>query len=209
MNLWQHLEGSDFKKIRAAIKEAWDAGAWIFVVTKDEIVALEKPVIHAPSGQFHSETGPAVSWPGEQYYFWRGVRIPDSYVIEHPETITIADIDKERNQEVKRVKIERYGYERFMKDGGATKVAEDEYGVLWHRMLLPRAPNRRMTRGQGFQPGDGDYLAMVEVVNGTPEPDGSIKHYWLRVPPDVRTAKEAVAWTYGLTADQYNPVVRT
>jgi hypothetical protein len=43
----------------------------------------------------------------------------------------------------------------------------------------------------------------VEVANGTPEEDGSRKRYFLRVPSRMRTAREAVAWTYGLTDDQY------
>ena len=38
----------------------------------------------------------------------------------------------------------------------------------------------------------------VEVVNGTAEADGSRKRYVLRVPSRMRTAREAVAWTYGL-----------
>ncbi len=47
---------------------------------------------------------------------------------------------------------------------------------------------------------------MVKVVNSTPEPDGSRREYFLRVPPTVRTAREAVAWTFGLAADAYRPV---
>jgi uncharacterized protein DUF6745 len=50
---------------------------------------------------------------------------------------------------------------------------------------------------------------MVEVRNSTPEPDGSHKRYWLRVPPEVHTAREAVAWTFGLSADSYQPVIET
>jgi hypothetical protein len=49
----------------------------------------------------------------------------------------------------------------------------------------------------------------VEVVNGTPEPDGTHKRYFLQVPPTVRTPREGVAWTYGLSERQYRPVVRT
>ena len=47
------------------------------------------------------------------------------------------------------------------------------------------------------------------MINGTPEPDGSHKRYFLQVPPTVRTPREAVAWTYGLSERQYRPVVRT
>jgi len=50
---------------------------------------------------------------------------------------------------------------------------------------------------------------MVEVRNSTPEPDGSRRTYFLRVPPTMRTAREAVAWTFGLGAVDYRPAVET
>ncbi len=57
----------------------------------------------------------------------------------------------------------------------------------------------------------GDYtqedepVVMVEVQNSTPEPDGTHKTYFLRVPPTMQTAHEAVAWTFGLGGQQYSP----
>jgi hypothetical protein len=36
-------------------------------------------------------------------------------------------------------------------------------------------------------------LVLVEVENATVEPDGTRKHYLLRVPPHMRTARDAVA----------------
>ena len=178
--------------ILAELLEAWENGLWCFVVCKDEIVCLERPAIHTRGGQLHREDGSAISWPGEEYYFWRGVNIRDAYIITNPEKITVKDIDGERNAEIKRIMVERYGYERFMKDAGGKKVQEDNCGILWSRPLAAR-----------------EFITLVEVVNGTPEPDGSIKHYWLRVPPTVRTAREAVAWTYGLTEKEYKPKIRT
>jgi hypothetical protein len=43
---------------------------------------------------------------------------------------------------------------------------------------------------------------LVEVENGTIEPDGS-RRYFLCVPPWMTTAREAVAWTFGLSVDEY------
>jgi hypothetical protein len=50
---------------------------------------------------------------------------------------------------------------------------------------------------------------MVEVVNRTREPDGRFRHYWLRVPPTMRTAREAVAWTFNMPAERYAPEKET
>lgn len=52
-------------------------------------------------------------------------------------------------------------------------------------------------------------LVFVLVENSTHEPDGSRAKHWLRVRPTVRTAREAVASTFGLTAAQYAPVRET
>jgi uncharacterized protein DUF6745 len=82
---------------------------------------------------------------------------------------------------------------RFVALGGAARIAEDETGVLWRKIWLTY-----------------DAWAAVEVINATPEPDGTHKHFFLQVPPDMRTAREAVAWTYGLTPRAYSKlIVRT
>jgi len=91
------------------------------------------------------------------------------------------------------VMIERMGPERFIAEFKPERVHQDASGVLWRKQL-----------------GWRDVWAAVEVVNGTAEADGSRKHYFLRVPPDVQTATEAVAWTYGMTAEEYAQIlVRT
>jgi hypothetical protein len=84
--------------------------------------------------------------------------------------------------------------ERFIATGVVTCVSKDETGTLWRKFW----GHRGVTTGS---------WSAVEVVNGTPESDGSHKRYVLTVPPQVRTAQEAVAWTYGLTAKQYSQLV--
>lgn len=69
---------------------------------------------------------------------------------------------------------------------------EDSTGRLW-RIDFKRL--RLQTMGD---------LQIAEVVNGTPEADGSRKTYWLRVPPWTKTSREAVAWTYGMSAEEYD-----
>jgi hypothetical protein len=75
-------------------------------------------------------------------------------------------------------------------EGGAVRVAEDETGVLWRKRWPPR-----------------DVWAAVEVINATAEADGTHKHYFLQVPPELRTPREAVAWTYGMQARTYSKLV--
>ena len=137
-------------------------------------------------GRLHSASGPALQYrDGWAVYAWKGVEVP-ARVIERPGQITVADIDRAVDIHVRRCMIERLTPERFIASGAAFRISEDETGILWEK----RWP-------------DGDAWAAIEVVNGTPEPDGMRKHYFLQVPPNMLTARSAVAWTYGLTARQY------
>jgi hypothetical protein len=90
------------------------------------------------------------------------------------------------------VAIQRYGQVRYLQDSGAREIGRDDWGVLY-----------RVKR-----PGDTD-LAMVKVVNSTPEPTGKYVDYWLRVPPSVRTPHESVAWSFGKSEAEYTPAVQT
>lgn len=140
----------------------------------------------------HCDNGPSHRWrDGWSIYHVHGVRVP-AYVIENPASITIARIETEQNAEVRRVMIERYGQSRYLLDSGAQQIASDRFGTLYRKNVK-----------------DDEPLVMVKVKNSTPEPDGSIKDYFLRVPPDIKTAQAAVAWTFGLESKQYEPTVET
>ena len=143
--------------------------------------------------RIHNETGPAIAYPdGWAIWAHHGVRVPRR-VIERPDTLTPAEILGEPNAEVRRVMMERFGPDRLLREANASLIDDDrEFGKLW------RLPVE----------GDED-LVMVEVVNSTAEPDGSFKDYWIRVPPSVGSAREAVAWTFDVPADEYAPAVQT
>jgi len=141
-------------------------------------------------GRLHSESGPALQYrDGWTVYAWKGVEVP-ARIIERPGEITLADIDRAADIHVRRCMIERMTPEKFIASGAAFRISEDETGILWER----RWP-------------DGDAWAAVEVINGTPEADGTCKRYFLQVPPNMLTARSAVAWTYGMTARQYRGLV--
>lgn len=132
---------------------------------------------------------------GTEEWHWHGVSVP-KHVICEPHLITAEEIDNERNIEIRRVMIERYpgGPVALMQAQGAHVKHKDEYGELWTRHT--KGPN-------------SEALIMLKVKNSSPEPDGTFKDYWLRVPPAMRTAREAVAWTFSMHHAQYKPEVET
>jgi len=210
--------------------ELLEAGVDIFFIGETEITVIPRPAMHLDERQrLHSATGAAVEWrtpDGERYHFWHGVRVP-GHVIEQPSKITAHEIEAEKNAEIRRVMVERYGQARYLKDSAAELVHQDDCGVLYRKDL----------------PGD-EPLVMVRVLNSTPEPEGTLseaearevfgdkvvdanlnamrrigfiargkrprfKEYMLRVPPTVKTARAAVAWTYGMKPEQYRPVFQS
>ena len=109
------------------------------------------------------------------------------WIIERPDLVTVRTVASAQDPQIRRCMIDILTPERFIAGGGAYRVAQDETGVLW----------RQRWRWEAW--------AAVEVVNGTPEPDGTSKHYFLQVPANMRSAREAVAWTYGLPEQRYRP----
>ncbi|MFF3749249.1 DUF6745 domain-containing protein [Streptomyces sp. NPDC002018] len=158
------------------------------------VVVCERPTeLHRDeAGRLDRGDGPALAYPdGFALYAWRGMPVPAEFLTELV-SLTPRRIRDEANAELRRVMLEYYGYDRYLSESEAQPVHRDGTGVLWRIPL------------------DGDEdIAMVEVVNSTPEPDGTYRTYWLRVPPTTRTAKQGVAWTFGLETEEYEPVRQT
>jgi uncharacterized protein DUF6745 len=158
------------------------------------VVLTERPVaVHRDNlGRLHHGDGPALSYSdGWGLHAWRGMPIPAAVAAQLPH-LTVEQIRDEANAEVRRVMLEHFGFDRYLQASGARELHRDETGILW-RVELDR----------------DEPLVMVEVVNSTPEPDGTSRTYFLRVPPNIRTARAGVAWTFGLTEEEYRPLAQT
>ncbi|MFI2376323.1 DUF6745 domain-containing protein [Streptomyces sp. NPDC018964] len=157
-------------------------------------VVCERPVaLHRDeAGRLDHGDGPALEFPdGFALCAWRGMPVTRDF-LDELRTLTPERIRQEENAELRRVMLEYYGYDRYLADSGARPLHRDGTGTLWRVEL------------------DGDEpVVMVEVLNSTPEPDGTHRTYWLRVPPTTRTAREGVAWTFGLGAEAYEPLEET
>jgi hypothetical protein len=177
-----------------ALVDAYEAGLGFFWVLVDWVFAVPRPALSLVDGVLHDAAGPAVSWlSGERYWFWHGLRVPQR-VVEDPGSLTVRDVQRERNVERRRVLLERMGYDRYVREGGGRLIGEDECGRLWWCNPLPD---------------EREPLVLVEVENATREPDGSARRYFLRVPPATSTPREAVAWSFGLAAPEYAPTVES
>lgn len=142
--------------------------------------------------RLHCEFGPALAYP-DGWAIWaiHGVSIGKK-VVTDPQGLGVEEIVHEPDLAVRRVMLERFGYERFVCRAGLKPVQADHFGRLYR--LDPRRT---------------EPIAFVEVLNSTPEPNGSRRRYFLCVPPTMRSAHQAVAWTFGLGTSEYRPDVES
>ena len=91
---------------------------------KGIVLACERPTLLSinDEGRLHNESGPAMQF-SDTYSLWAvgGVRV-DEQIVMKPETQSLEQIEKEENAEVRRVRIERFGWPRYLAESGA-KVA--------------------------------------------------------------------------------------
>ncbi|HZC77360.1 MAG TPA: hypothetical protein VE258_06395, partial [Ktedonobacterales bacterium] len=122
---------------------------------------------------------------------WRGVPI-DGRSALYPETISGEEVLQQSNAEVRRVMLERIGYERFMQQVAAETLDEDHDAGGQRRLL--RVPMRT-----------DEPLVCLAVR------DPSMgRQYLLRVPPQMRTCRQAAAWIAGFDdPDDYYPTAET
>ena len=157
------------------------------------------------NNQGHCENGPYVEWAdGSAIYSYHGVRVP-GWILENPEKISRDDILNEENAEVRRVMIEKIGWEKYLDLFGAETINTDDWGELLRAEI------------------DGNEQWLVKAVNSTAEPNGEFKTYILMVDDPmkhygVRTARAALASMIRYedtgelaleTPEEYKPLVET
>jgi hypothetical protein len=122
---------------------------------------------------------------------WRGVPVSERIAFR-PETITVAEVLGERNAELRRVLLERFGFERFMQEAGAAVVDRDRDAGGERQLLRLKLE------------GDEDLVCVSVNCPSTG------RRYLLRVPPTMQTCRQAVAWTAGFDDPElYKPLVET
>jgi hypothetical protein len=139
--------------------------------------------------RLHCETGPAMKFnDGWNIWAWHGVRVPQD-VIERPETITEDAIFAEPNAEVRRVMIERYGKGKLL-SSKRLKLIDQNAAHLAELYTLDLGGNV----GWG-------------LLSVTCHTTGKTTVLWAN--PQHRTARAALAASWGMTEQEYAPAVET
>ncbi len=121
--------------------------------------------------------------------YMRGVHIPANiYKRINTKQLTAQEILSMKNTEIRRICLEELGYARFLAQVEHEIIEKDgEYELVridWHEREEP--------------------ICLVKV-----KCPSTGAFYTLRVPPNMQTVKEAVAWTFGLKVNEYCPEKET
>jgi hypothetical protein len=167
-------------------------GLWDSILLKDVAIICRRPArVHRDDqNRLHNTEGPSVEWlDGYANYHLHGMRVERDWV-EHPEKIDVERVLKEENVELRRALTTLMGYTRFVAEAKAEVLESDIDGGGQPRRLLKIA-----------DPMDED-IYLIEVQDPS-----TGRQYHLRVPPTMKTCREAVAWGYGMPAELYAPLV--
>jgi len=88
------------------------------------VVCDRSRIIEFGAMGLHNEAGPAMEWrDGEKCWMINGIGV-DEQIVMHPETQTLDQLQAETNEDVKAIRIDRYGWLRYLGDVNAEVLDE-------------------------------------------------------------------------------------
>ncbi len=112
--------------------ERWNRHCPVWMWSEKALFVLRRPKeIHweTSSGPLHNDSGPSVYY-SPLFMLWhiRGVPV-DSQIVMRPETQTAEQIDAEPNADVRSIRLERFGWSRYIRESEAKVVDSGENAV--------------------------------------------------------------------------------
>lgn len=164
---------------------------WVWV-DKDEAIIMERHNVLKFDDQkrTHCEDGPAIAYPdGTEIFVWHGVRVDRKWIMEK-DKLTAKEALSQTNLELRRVACEIVGWAKILKDLKSRVIDQDPDETIG-TLLRVNIPDV----------GEENFL---QVRCGTG------RQFAIPVPPEMKTAAEANAWTFGLSSDEIRDLeVRT
>jgi hypothetical protein len=150
---------------------------WIFSFEKICVVCDRPRHLRFDSqNRLHAEGEPAIEFAdGWNFYYYHGVKLPEKYGQVHPDLWKAEWLLSEDNAELKRVLIEGIGYDRIIQELSAEQIDS------WQEYALLKIDNA-----------DVEPIYLLKMTC----PSTGFIHA-LRVPPNVRSAREAIRWVNG------------
>lgn len=156
-----------------------------FCIISDRPELIRKDETNGP----HCADGPSHRWrDGWELYFWRGTRVPKAWIMDKA-NVSAASVLSWPNIERRRAGCEILGWDKVL-------------GSLPHR-VIDKDPEAQIGTLLEIDLPDSPGERFVQVLCGTG------RTFMIPVEKSAKTALEAVASTYGLSAKDYKLEVRT
>ena len=132
---------------------------------------------------------------------WNGMEL-EHRIVFNPETITAKEVLQTDNAEMRRVKLQFMGYQRFFEEA-KPDILDQDTDAGGPRQLLCLKFNRN-------QPNDYRYQEDEPLVCVSYKCPSTGRQYVVRVPPNITKCKQAVAWIAGFdNPNDYHPMYET
>lgn len=146
---------------------------------------------------------------GFKYYLERYLQdIETKIKLEMDYPITFGDVEGTENLELREQALRKFGYGNYIREG--FEMNKIQYIILEDATFqYPPDFYGSIPRGY-FNDKEDKIITLTDGIAFLQVKDSSTgKRYFLKVPPDVQSVKEAKAWTFGLEEDEYDPTVET
>jgi len=165
-----------------------DFAGWIMPYTYICFASERPEYLHLDENRrLHCETGPAIRYSdGFEIYAWHGTQFPKEWIKTKP---SASDALYWNNTEQRRVACEMVGWDAILNQLDAVTIDKNKDPEIGELLCVDI-------------PGIGEEK-FLRVHCGTG------RQFALPVPPKMKTALQANAWTWGLSPRQYKPEVRT
>ena len=187
------LNETDVKNIESVkpLFEVAKTCGWIYC-SREIAIVMDRPSVIKMDDQnrLHCENGPAILYPdGFTVYSWHGVRIPREW-IQNKDSLTPAMALNWENTEQRRAACEILGWVNILKELDA-KVIDEHEAAMIGTLLEVNIPDIGREK-------------FLKVLCGTG------REFAIPVPPNMNTALEANAWTFGMDPEELRDIeVRT
>lgn len=165
-----------------------ECAGWVMPYTAICFVSEQPQFLHLDeNARLHCEAGPAIRFPdGFEIYAWHGTQFPKEWIKTKP---SASNALYWNNTEQRRVACEMLGWDTILNKLDVVTIDKDSDPEIGELVSVDI-------------PGIGEEK-FLRVRCGTG------RDFTIPVPPKMKTALQANAWTWGLSPRQYKPEVRT
>lgn len=180
--------GVEFNKHNLDLFNAWSKNCSFVLFDDTRVYASRKMTTlnFNDAGQLHCDDDFAAAFGSKEkgnrwgVYSLNGV-VVDEQIVMHPETQTIEQITSEQNEEVKRIRIERFGWKRFLNGINAVVIDENVNDI--------EGTNECLIEGVYNNTGGQQKVKVLVCVCPS-----TAKEFFLDVNPEVKTCREAQSY---------------